>query len=275
VKAAFGAFGALVALGVVFLGLAAIFSILERVCPAIPGQRWLRRGRAVDLCYWFLMPFVSGAVVKVSVLGAVLCVALLLGLPHDRAHLDAWVEGRRAWVGLQPRALQAIEIIVLADLLGYWAHRLLHRGALWKFHAVHHAPRIVDWLSASRVHPVNEVVTRVLQTVPLFFLGFRGEVLAGVAPLFTIYAVFLHANLSWSFGPLRYVIASPTFHRWHHTAEEEGRDKNFAGLFPFFDLLFGTFYMPRGVRPTRFGISGEAVPEGLLGQLAYPFHREA
>jgi sterol desaturase/sphingolipid hydroxylase (fatty acid hydroxylase superfamily) len=49
-------------------------------------------------------------------------------------------------------------------------------------------------------------------------------------------------------------------------------DKNFAGMFPFIDLAFGTFYMPKGKLPTEFGVN-EAVPEGLVGQLAYPFRR--
>jgi len=47
-----------------------------------------------------------------------------------------------------------------------------------------------------------------------------------------------------SVGPLRAVLASPRFHRWHHTSAKEGRDKNFAGLLPLWDILFGTYYMP-------------------------------
>jgi sterol desaturase/sphingolipid hydroxylase (fatty acid hydroxylase superfamily) len=39
----------------------------------------------------------------------------------------------------------------------------------------------------------------------------------------------------------RSVIASPRFHRWHHTGEAEARDKNFAGLLPLCDILFGTY----------------------------------
>lgn len=65
------------------------------------------------------------------------------------------------------------------------------------------------------------------------------------------------------------MLASPAFHRSHHTSEEEGLDTNFAGLLPFIDLLFGTFYMPEGRQPERFGLAHEDVPHGLLGQLAY------
>jgi sterol desaturase/sphingolipid hydroxylase (fatty acid hydroxylase superfamily) len=65
---------------------------------------------------------------------------------------------------------------------------------------------------------------------------------------------------------------SPRFHRWHHTDETEARDKNFAGLLPLWDILFGTYYMPKGRRPFHFGTS-TPVPAGLFGQLAFPFRR--
>jgi len=71
------------------------------------------------------------------------------------------------------------------------------------------------------------------------------------------------------------VIASPTFHRWHHTSEREGLDKNFAGLLAFLDVIFGTFYLPKGQQPRCFGVEGEDVPPTLLGQLLYPFRRRA
>ena len=51
-------------------------------------------------------------------------------------------------------------------------------------------------------------------------------------------------------------------------------DKNFSGLFPFIDLAFGTFFMPEGRQPERFGIYHDNdIPDGLLGQLVYPFRR--
>lgn len=44
-----------------------------------------------------------------------------------------------------------------------------------------------------------------------------------------------------------------------------------SGSIPFIDLAFGTFYLPRGRQPERFGILGEPVPPGLYAQLTYPF----
>ena len=45
--------------------------------------------------------------------------------------------------------------------------------------------------------------------------------------------------------------------------------KNFAGLLPLWDILFGTYYMPRGRFPENFGIH-EPMPRGYLGQLWHP-----
>jgi sterol desaturase/sphingolipid hydroxylase (fatty acid hydroxylase superfamily) len=254
---------------------AALFAVLERLWPALPGKSfWQRRGQLTDVVYWFASPLLLKPLVKGATIAAVVPLALALGAPHDGEGIKAWIEARRTVVGLQPAWLQAIEIVVLADLVGYGSHRLFHGRLLWRFHAVHHAAKSLDWLASVRVHPVNEALTRVLDVVPLFLLGFRGDLLLGVAPLFTLYALALHANVSWTYGPLRYVLASPAFHRWHHTAEEDGLDKNFAGFFPVWDLMFGTFFMPEGRRPVVFGVR-EEVPAGFWGQMAWPFRRGA
>jgi sterol desaturase/sphingolipid hydroxylase (fatty acid hydroxylase superfamily) len=112
-----------------------------------------------------------------------------------------------------------------------------------------------------------------VQALPLLLLGFQFGALGPFAAVLALYAIFIHANLRWDFGPLRYVVASPVFHRWHHTTEREGIDKNFAGLLPLWDLLFGSFYMPKDRLPMEFGVLGEKIPGGLHRQLVYPFRR--
>jgi sterol desaturase/sphingolipid hydroxylase (fatty acid hydroxylase superfamily) len=68
------------------------------------------------------------------------------------------------------------------------------------------------------------------------------------------------------------VLATPVFHRWHHTSLEEGGNTNFAGTFPLWDVLFGTFRMPEDELPRDYGVDDEqAVPTGIAGQLAHPF----
>ena len=126
-----------------------------------------------------------------------------------------------------------------------------------------------------RVHPLNDVVTRLAQAVPIVLVGFDPTLVAAYVPIFLFYGILVHANVPWTFGPLRYVLASPCFHRWHHAAEDDGLNRNFAGMFPFLDLAFGTFHMPPGRQPEHFGIPDGDVPPTLWGQVAHPFRRAA
>lgn len=262
----------------VVLGLllgAAVLGTIERLRPAIAGRPWLRRGLRTDLAYWFFTPLVTRWITRLAVIATVLLLAARAGVPLDRAHVSAFAAGSgRALRGL-PTWAQALTVLMLGDLLGYGMHRLFHGRRLWRFHAVHHSSREVDWLSSVRLHPVNDVVMKLAQVVPFVLLGFNTMVVAAYAPFLTFHALLLHANVTWTFGPLRYVVSSPAFHRWHHTTEAEGLDKNFAGLFPFIDMIFRTFYLPPGRQPERFGIVDDDVPDGILRQLAHPFRPSA
>ena len=259
----------LVSLVAGLLILSGAFWLLERWRPSIAGQRRDRAQTLTDLAYWFFTPLVTRFVTRVSVGLVFVLLALWQGVSFD--DFRQTVTTRHTWASSLPAWVQIPLILLLADLLAYWSHRLFHGRWLWPFHAIHHSSTTVDWLSSVRLHPVNDVISRIVQVLPLYWMGFNGTVLAAFVPFLTLYALLLHANVSWTYGPLRYLFASPAFHRWHHTSEEEGLDKNFSGLFPFIDAAFGTFYMPADRQPQRFGILNSDVPDGLLGQLAYPF----
>lgn len=256
-----------IAIGLVVLG--AIFWSIESLFPARRAQRKWRAALGTDVVYFFFTPLVTRTITRVAVIAVVLVPALLIGPETVKS---AVVNGHGPIARL-PLGAQALMAFVVGDFIGYWMHRWFHGRRLWSFHAVHHSSSELDWLSSVRLHPVNDVLTRVARAIPLLLLGFPATVLAIYVPLISFYAVLLHANVSWTWGPLRYVVASPAFHRWHHTTESEGRDKNFAGFFPLWDLAFGTFYMPRDRQPERFGIERNDVPAGIFGQMLYPFRR--
>lgn len=249
-----------------FAVLSVVFFVLQKIWPSIPGQKTFRKGFATDLVYWVFTPVVTRAITPVAVALALVPIAIAQGVP-----VQDLVRGRGA-LAAQPLWQQAIQIFIIGDFIGYWQHRWFHSGWRWPFHAVHHSSQELDWLSSVRLHPVNDSLSRILQAVPIVALGYNVSAVALYTVAATVYAITLHANLNWTYGPLRYVIASPAFHRWHHTSEDEGRDTNFAGFFPLWDLMFGTFYMPQGRQPENFGVS-DPVPAGLLGQLVYPFRR--
>ena len=246
--------------------LGAVFAVVESVWPANPHQPRWRSDTKTDLAYWLFTPLVTKAITRAVLFVALAGLALAFGKPWVRALLHP-----TGPVSRQPAWIQAVEVLLLGDLIGYWIHRLFHRAALWPFHAIHHSSTQLDWLSSVRLHPLNDTVVRLFQTIPFLVLGFQPKLLAGYIPFLTLYAILLHANVRWTLGPFKYAIASPGFHRWHHTSETEGLDKNFAGLFAFYDLLFGTFYLPPGRQAQRFGVQNQAIPTSLLAQLVYPF----
>jgi lathosterol oxidase len=130
----------------------------------------------------------------------------------------------------------------------------------------------MDWLAGSRLHLVDVVVTRATSFVPLFLAGIGGPALVAYLVFVSFQAVFLHANLRFRFGALRWLLATPEFHHWHHAREPV--DKNFAVHLPCIDRIFGTAWLPGGF-PTTYGLAGETVPEGWLRQLRWPFRSAA
>lgn len=251
---------------VAFLLFFVVFRLIEMRRPKVQRMPILRRGLITDVGYWIFTPYVTKLVVRVALLLVIIPFSLLVYGVVDK---DSIMGGFGPMARL-PLWLQAVIILVLGDFVGYWMHRAFHGTRLWTFHAIHHSSVNLDWLSSVRVHPVNEVLARVAGTLPPLALGLAPVAVVGVAPFITLFAIVLHANVDWDWGPLRRVFASPRFHRWHHTDEAAGRDKNFAGIFPVWDILFGTYYMPQDARPMRFGTS-TPVPEGLWDQLRFPF----
>jgi sterol desaturase/sphingolipid hydroxylase (fatty acid hydroxylase superfamily) len=164
--------------------------------------------------------------------------------------------------------------LVLVFVGNYWGHRFTHQvPQLWRFHAVHHSTRQMDWVASGRLHPIDSAFTQAFTIMPLFILGYGAGVFAGVAVFITLIALFQHANVRLRFPYVRWVLPTPEFHHWHHAIDDEARDKNF-GL-PVVDQIFGTAYMPKGEYPKGFGTHSPVPQSGYLQHLAYPFTKAA
>jgi sterol desaturase/sphingolipid hydroxylase (fatty acid hydroxylase superfamily) len=192
---------------------------------------------------------------------------------HGPDELIAFYDNGHGPLAQLPLWVQAALFLILSDFMLYWTHRMFHGGGFWKYHAIHHAPEDLDWISAARFHPVNLFLGTVAVDVILLLAGISPNIMLWVGPFTTFHSAFVHANLNWTLGPFKYVIATPVFHRWHHTSLDQGGDTNFAGTFPVWDMLFGTFRMPNNELPSNYGIDGDAVPSDIAGQLMYPFRQ--
>jgi sterol desaturase/sphingolipid hydroxylase (fatty acid hydroxylase superfamily) len=243
--------------------LAIVFTVLVHFTPCNRGMYWWKDlgAAGTDLLYWFLMPLLmrAGRTILLT-----LGIAFLFG---GSVPGFSKVSNQSLWG-------QCLAILLIQDVLLYWIHRLFHTRLGWRIHSIHHSPRVLDWLSASRFHVVNDLVAFVIADVVVLLLGFPPAALLVLAPFNIFYSSMVHANLNWTFGPFRHLFASPVFHRWHHTVEAEGKDKNFAPTFPILDVIFGTFYMPTGKLPQQFGNGEQDFPEDFWGQLVHPFRQK-
>jgi sterol desaturase/sphingolipid hydroxylase (fatty acid hydroxylase superfamily) len=201
-------------------------------------------------------------------------VYFLLGL-LVYSKITGWIMASIHWpagaalVGRWPLWLQAAVVLVVYDACQYALHRWFHGEALWRYHAVHHSAEEIDIFTSFRQHPVNFIVYAGAPTALLLLAGFSPAAFLALAPINFVMGALTHANLNWTWGPLRYVVASPMFHRWHHADLGTGRSCNYAPNFPIFDLMFGTFYMPKGERPKAYGFPD--APKGVHRQMLYPF----
>lgn len=241
------------------LVLAGLFIPLERWFP-LHRRRVLRHRWRTDTVHYL----VNGSLL---VLG-VLAVAVVLGLP-----LRALVPlGLRSAVASSPQWAQIVVALAVATVGGYAGHRQAHEvPLLWRFHRVHHSIRQMDWLAANHLNPLDEIFIRSCAVVPLVALGFGRVSLGAYLVLLTLQAVFIHANVRFTFGPVRWLVATPQFHHWHHARQPSAYNANYAGELPGVDLLFGTWYLPpAGQWPGHYGVA-DAEPDGYLRQVAWSF----
>ncbi len=239
--------------------LAMLFYLLERAFPEQTGQPALRKGTKVDFIYWFFDSLVTKRLATLAAFSLVI-VAVAFKMP------------RFTFASRQPLWLQAIETLLIADFFGYWSHRMMHVVPwLWRIHRVHHSSEQIDWVASARVHPFETVWSRTISMLPLFLLGFSAKLTGLLAGFIGIYPIFIHCNVRWGYGWIGYIVASPAFHRWHHSSDEAALNKNFSGLLPLYDFLFGTAHFPKTGKPEAYGLGGEPAPESFTRQLLWPF----
>jgi sterol desaturase/sphingolipid hydroxylase (fatty acid hydroxylase superfamily) len=249
--------------------LAVVFTLLTTLvaaCNKTPPW-WRKPDLSTDLC-WAIVPQLLYRFAHALML--VLGIAALYGVT-DPGGLDRFFAegvGPLAHLGFGP---QVALYLLGNDLVMYATHRLFHSVHLWRFHAVHHSSEHLEWTSAGRFHPVDQILHGILADVVMLLLGIPPEVLVWLLPFSVGSSALVHANLDWDFGVFRYVLVSPVYHRWHHTSAGRGGSSNFAGTFPLFDLLFGTFYLPTEQRPDRYGVDDPHFPTDFMGQLRHPF----
>ena len=190
-------------------------------------------------------------------------------------YLNDWIPNQvfDSYITLLPIALQVLLGAFIIDLGTYARHRFTHRY-VWNYHAIHHSAEEINWLTAFRLHPFEVLIATIVDVTVLHVLGFSGPGILFAMLFVHFYNFFAHANIDLEYGsPVRYIFASPNYHRWHHATDKKAYDKNFCAVFSCIDLMFGTFYHPQGTLPEAYGLSPKEqaiVPKGILAHLLHP-----
>jgi lathosterol oxidase len=241
---------------------ALVFVPLERYL----GKRALsplRPGWRTDVAYFF-MSHVLVQFILILVTASTSTIAGLAAFPA----LKVAIQSLPVWA-------QFLIAVFVADMAQALLHRAYHNIPwLWRFHAVHHSSRHMDWLAGSRIHLVEIVMTRSAVLLPLLILGFSTPAVNAYVILVGLQAVLAHANLGIRFGWLEYLLVLPRYHHWHHARQQQYVDVNYAIHLPLVDMLMGTFKLPRDQAqwPQEYGVMKlETVPNGIIKQHLMPF----
>ena len=207
---------------------------------AFPLERWTdRKPVRVDIFYT--------VITRVGVLPLVTFVLFY--------QVQVEIHGTLADYGMVPLTLESVFpaliewpvltfvfYIVLLDFSDYWRHRLSHRFGWWyALHAVHHAQRRMTFWADDRNHVLDNVIAYVWFTVVALLVGIPPLQFPMLMLVLSLLASLSHINARIGFGPLRYVMVAPSFHRAHHGMLAAGQNScNYGVLFPWWDMIFRT-----------------------------------
>lgn len=224
--------------GLAIAAIAALAAVLEGLWPRVHNQSWLGRGR--NIVYSGLYLFVGGGLI---LLWRQLHVPTLVVRPAESAM--GW------WMSFST-------YLLLWDFLYYWYHRAQHRwSTLWAIHELHHADAELNVTSSLRVFPFERLIQYVLITYSTTtLLSIRPSVIVWAGVVHMTWNFLTHINTRIDVGVLRRILCGPGVHRLHHSAAPQHRHVNFAQMFVFYDVLFGTYAPPPTEEP--FPMTGTA-----------------
>jgi sterol desaturase/sphingolipid hydroxylase (fatty acid hydroxylase superfamily) len=231
---------------------------LERIW-AVSRRRFFREGMFTDVLHFFANPIGVRHALAAALVGAEVALAAVVPV------------GWREFFGGMHIGAQFGCVLFAGEFLSYWTHRASHSWTwLWRFHAIHHSSKGVDWLSGHRQHPLDTLLFLTAANLPVVALGFSAPFVAAVAVFHRTFVTFTHARTRLVLRRLRWLVVTPRYHHRHH--DRDAPAANFAGLLPVFDLLFGTYRWPDAL-PPAYGVRHD-VSTNWVGQLVLPFFKD-
>ncbi len=228
------------------------FLVIERFFFAEKNQSF--RGISFNARYSVL--YFGVAVLLQPVIGYVTALAIA------RAG-GGWIDLGRFFESEAPGgAVQGLTYLFIFDFFYYWFHRFQHTvPVLWSQHKLHHSDMEVNVTTTHRHHWLEEPLRMIFILIPMGIV-FRIEPVTGgaIGMILGLWGFFIHSNLRLNLAFLTPMLGGPQAHRIHHSILPEHANKNYAALFPLFDVLFGTFVRPKRSEFPATGLhTGETV----------------
>ena len=164
-----------------------------------------------------------------------------------------------------------VTIILTLDFVSYWVHRAQHAvPALWAMHSLHHSAEALTIVTGARHYWLEAAIQAAL--LPVLAVLFKiPTVFFMILPLFYFLPdACAHLNVRLSLGRFALWFNNPQYHRIHHSALPEHRDKNFCKMLPLFDLMFGTVWRPGPNEFPATGLVPSEKPRGLWDGFIWP-----
>jgi sterol desaturase/sphingolipid hydroxylase (fatty acid hydroxylase superfamily) len=178
------------------------------------------------------------------------------------------------WPHSWPIWLQAVLMILAVDFLRYWLHRAAHENdTLWRLHSVHHSVEVLYWLNTARFHPIEKALQMLFDSVPFLLMAVDPLVLALYYIAYSTNGFFQHCNIRLRYGVLNYIVGSAETHRWHHSRVPRESNANYGNTVIVWDLVFGTWFLPREREIVDLGLQDPAYPKSFLTLMRAPFTR--
>ena len=144
-------------------------------------------------------------------------------------------------------------LLFVDDFFYYWFHRFSHEiRFFWNFHVVHHSSNQYNLSVAVRQSWFSGLAHWVFYA-PVALLGFPLWAFVTMHGFNLIYQFWIHTKVVKKLPAfLEYFLNTPSHHRVHHGVNNQYLDKNYGGIFIFWDRMFGTFV--EETEKPRYGI---------------------
>ena len=164
--------------------------------------------------------------------------------------------------------------VAAKDFVDYWNHRLMHTKWGWPTHAAHHSDTHVNAFTANRIHFLEAMIMTTSYVLLLTWMQIP-QALPFVIIFYILHNKYVHMDLDFEHGPLKYIIASPVYHRWHHADVPAAYGKNLANVMPIYDVMFGTFYSPGKCDAPMGALKTGVEDKNAIAIMTYPFREWA